>query len=587
MIVITLAAGLGSRLVPSLEKPIPKSLISLGSENLLERQVRQLSRNGETKHIAVIGRQGECWTEDYIQQFEETVDETVINERNAETEAGYSFLLGLESVPQDEEVLVIDGDIVAKDDLLLGFLNCGANNVALTRAVETKVGFDQGASVSFASGTDRIECCSFDVESNYVYSGAMRLCSSTVKSLSMLDPEDYEQQQLATIIDNIAKESELTGYTVNPQTAGVQIVEETLDGYSGTGKTNLTKQKNRITKKVKGESKKLRDEIDRLRHSYSRYPDHFPEILDVSLFDEEPSYDMPDYTERGFQPLDELLRSGINPDELVDLAEDPLTFITEEFGERTEPIAGLYKNTFLPKIQTRYSALEEGRADFNTVAKAEKIKSNGVEMLGLPKVKQVLKNDVEFLGRLEPPYMTDFHGDFKPDNILVNRSNGDFILIDPRGHSEIGTTTHDPMYDIAKFLTSTHGYYTAFKHGDFEISLETEPSVAVNYAIEGNRRGYETLTESALAQAEAMIDGDSDWRVRVDVLAGLLLIANAPAHINEKGGRMSIAELVRGLELFNQAIDRYDPKSEYEGEIFNINTGEDLEKVRAVFNQEV
>jgi hypothetical protein len=292
---------------------------------------------------------------------------------------------------------------------------------------------------------------------------------------------------------------------------------------------------------------------------------------------------MPDYAKRGFQPLDELLRSEIPTGELVDLAEDPLTFIAEEFGEKTEPIPGLYKNTFLPKIQTRYSTLENTTSNFNSVAEAENITVNGIQIPGLTKVKQVLKKNIEFLGRLEPANMIDFHGDFKPDNILVNRTSEDFILIDPRGRSEIGTTTHDPMYDIAKFLTSTHGYYTAFKHGDFEISLETEPSVAVDYSIEGYRAGYEKLTDRALTKAEAMIGNDSDWKVRVDVLVGLLLIANAPAHVNENGEEMPIAELVRGLELFDQALSRFNPKSAYEGRIFNINTGEDLEEVQDVF----
>jgi len=583
MRVLTLAAGLGSRLVPSLEKPIPKALISLGSENLLERQVRQLSNSEETQHIAVIGRQGECWTEDYIRQFQETVDKTVVNERNAETEAGYSFLLGLESIPDGEDVLVIDGDIVAEDDLLMGFRDYGAENVALVRAVETKVGFDRGACVSFASEGERIERCGFDVQSNYVYSGAMRLSSSCVKSLSQLKPEEYEQEQLATLIDKIAQESELTGHTVNPQARTIPTIDEPLDGYSGTGETTLKKRKDRITKRAQSESKKLRDEIDRLRHGRSRFPDHFPEILEVSLFDKEPSYEMPDYTERGYQPLDELLRSGTAPDELLDLAEDPLRFIAEEFGEETNPIPGLYKNTFLPKIRTRYSGLEKATPKFESVAKAERINVNGERILGLPKVKQVLENDTEFLGRLEPSYMTDFHGDFKPDNILVEEKNGDFILIDPRGRSEIGTTTHDPIYDLAKFLTSTYGYYTAFKHGDFEISAEVGSPLVVNYKLEGINRGYEKLTEAVLAQVETISGDDDDWKVRVDALTGLLLIANAPAHIDGSQDQMAMAELVRGLELFEQAILKFTPRSETSGDVFNVNTVAELEVARGRF----
>jgi len=54
-------------------------------------------------------------------------------------------------------------------------------------------------------------------------------------------------------------------------------------------------------------------------------------------------------------------------------------------------------------------------------------------------------------------------GDFKPDNILINRTSKEFVLLDPRGRSEVRTLSHDPLYDVAKFLTSTKDYYTAFK----------------------------------------------------------------------------------------------------------------------------
>lgn len=582
MIVLTLAAGLGSRLVPSLDEPIPKALISVGSENLLERQARQLSKSNTGKHIAVIGKQGDCWTEDYVQQFETTVDETVVNCRNAETEAGYSFLLGLDSVPDGEELLVIDGDIIVGDELLKGFQEKEAENVALVKAVETKVGLDRGACVSFGSDAGCIDRCGFDVRSNYVYSGAMKLSPSCVQSLAKLDPKEYEQEQLATLIDKIAQESQLTAYTVNPQVGTIPTVSKPLDDYGGTGETILEKHKGRITKRAKSGSKKLRDEIDKLRYGHSRHPENFPEIIDIALFDDEPSYQMPDYAERGYQSLADLLYSEKSPDKLEKLAEDPIRFIVKQFGNETKPIPGLYKNTFLPKIRTRYR-LQEATARFESIAEAERLIINGKQVPGVPKVKKTLESDTEFLGRLEPRFMTDFHGDFKPDNILVDEDNGDFILIDPRGRSEIGTMTHDPTYDIAKFLTSTKGYYTALKQGEFEVLVDMKPSVSVDYEIKGCDRVFERLTEVALSHAEAVVGDETDWEVRIEALTGLLLIANAPVHVDGNRDRMAIVELVRGLELFEQARSKFTSRSEWTGNVININTESDLGIARKIF----
>lgn len=583
MNVLTLAAGLGSRLVPALNEPIPKALISLGSETVIERQRRQLSTSTQINHTAVIGSQGVCWTENAVDEFKRIVDTVIRNERNAETEAGYSFLLGLQSIPDGEGVLVIDGDIVVEDDILAGVQSqAPSENVALVKATETQNGVNQGASITFDGS--QISRCSFDVRSNYVYSGVMYLSATCVDRLKRLDPETYEQEQLATIIDEIARNGTLNPHTVSPESASIPVLEAPLDGYDGVGRTEHERRKGRFVKRAITAPNKLRDEIERIQNGRARYPDRFPEMTDMSFFDAEPAYELVDYTERGYTPLDQLLLGDTEVETIAELSRKPLQFILEEYGTTVDPIPGLYKNAFLPKIESRYAKLTAETPTLSAVARAETVRVNGQSIPGLPAIVERLESDIELLGRLEPAKLTEIHGDFKPDNILVKEKTGEFVLIDPRGRSEVGTTTQDPLYDLAKFLTSTLGYYTALNNGAFKFSADNSSIPAIQYSIE-NRERYDQLAESALEHARPTMSVQSDAKLRVQMLTALLLISNAPVQITDEGdSEMATLELVRGLELFERALEQFTPYVAQRGNVVNINTESDLQMARKLFS---
>ncbi|UOY10286.1 sugar phosphate nucleotidyltransferase [Methanonatronarchaeum sp. AMET6-2] len=584
MKVITLAAGLGTRLKPAMNKPIPKALLSIGSETILERQIRQLPLDGVSEHLAVVGQQGDCWNEESIDKFKSLVDKVIINERNAETEAAYSFLLCLDSFSSNEDVLVIDGDIIAENGLLGLVQKNEAKNVALVKATETKIGFNNGACIKYGNKKQIIQC-GFNVRSNYVYSGVLHLSEPTIRFLREKNNKRYEKEQLASLIDEIAKEDFLTGFTVNPRKLRNSVVDTPLDGYKGSGKTIIDKRKGKIIKSAVNEPKKLRNEIEQLQKSYSCYPEHFPELHGISFFSKKPSYEMPDYTQKGYTPLDEIIRSKMSPNKVSELASPPLEFILKDYGNKTETLPSLFRNSFLPKIRTRYESLDKREKYIESIVEAEYIVINGRRFIGLPKVIEVLERGSELIGYLEPPFMKEVHGDFKPDNILIDQKTGDFILIDPRGRSEVGTMTHDPLYDIAKFLTSTKGYYIALKNGDFNCSIDTEPTVSVDYEIYGNTDSFENLTKTALEKIdESAQKEDENYKLRLKFLTALLLISNAPVHTIENNNvYMSILELSRGLEIFNEVLQEFESRVEHTADLININTKSDFKKARRIF----
>ena len=65
---IILGAGIGERLK---EKALPKCLIKVGKETLLERQVRTLNDLNIRDITLVIGYQGESWTKENIEKIKQ------------------------------------------------------------------------------------------------------------------------------------------------------------------------------------------------------------------------------------------------------------------------------------------------------------------------------------------------------------------------------------------------------------------------------------------------------------------------------------------------------------------------------------
>ena len=106
---LILCAGLGSRLRP-LTDVRPKCLVSVAGISILERQLKNLYSAGASEILIVSGYKG-----DQLLRFGHKV---VQNPYYESTNMLSSFFIGMQEIPEDEDVLLSYGDIICEANVL-------------------------------------------------------------------------------------------------------------------------------------------------------------------------------------------------------------------------------------------------------------------------------------------------------------------------------------------------------------------------------------------------------------------------------------------------------------------------------------
>lgn len=118
---IILAAGLGTRLGNQGEDT-PKCLLEIDGKTLLERHVENLRNNGITEVYVVVGDKGKCWTKENHDKIKKINDNMIINFANHKTHNSYSLRLALDAIEDNEDALVLDGDVVLDPEIIRGLV---------------------------------------------------------------------------------------------------------------------------------------------------------------------------------------------------------------------------------------------------------------------------------------------------------------------------------------------------------------------------------------------------------------------------------------------------------------------------------
>jgi choline kinase len=134
MKVVILAAGYNRRLEDTI--CIPKTLLTIGSTTILERQITALTKAGLKKEdiLIVVGYKHEM--------IEAVHGNVILNEKFIEYDNAYSVYLALDhlckEMPEDskESILIVDGDLVYDEALIKEILSSDKDNIIVTKEIE-------------------------------------------------------------------------------------------------------------------------------------------------------------------------------------------------------------------------------------------------------------------------------------------------------------------------------------------------------------------------------------------------------------------------------------------------------------------
>jgi len=591
---IILAAGHGKRLEDVTKGTIPKCLLAFGEQTLLERQVGVLRSLGIDEIVVVVGK-GKCWNEYTMSQVRKIADNVVINPKSEQTHSPYSLYLGLCSLAGKDSIIVCDGDLVFEEAVLKLLLGDKRENIIVTRAMESLRISETGSKI-VANEQGRVIACGREILSNRLNCGLFKIGEGTFELLKrIMSDERSWTREMECVLDELCNESTLYNIHTNSKISDVppEVYKESVFWEQIPRMIEISESG--VCKRATTGRQKLIDEIKWLQSLPPDFKGHFPQILEYDL--SVPYYKMRYYPYHNLKDL--IFSQGISTKKTCNLIESILDFMFSTLYKTncTSPPPGYIRYCYLERIKLR---LQEAKAKSDLLCKiitAPTLCINGRESRNTPTLLDKIGKDMEFLGTLEPPFISMVHGDLKLDNILVDPLSNDFILIDPRGRSPMGLIVDDPIRDIAKLFTSCHGFYDLFKEHMVNLTVDTDKTpISINiefphskvfdYFSEITNRVLDTLPQYS------QIAEDANWRKRLFFADTMVLIAYAPFYLTSsvleprvaKDERFTIGLYARGLRLLNEFLGRY-PLSDEQNfyNIININTVRDYEIAKETF----
>lgn len=155
---IVLAAGIGSRM-GARTKGMPKTLLKIGNDLIIDRILKSLSANGVSSVRVVVGHKAESVIE-YISNSYHMPDydlSYVYNPWYAASNTACSLWLA-SSILGSSDTLVINGDVIVTDEAVRRLVSDGSSCIGCVRrkcgAEEVKVIASGGSGVSLGKGLD-------------------------------------------------------------------------------------------------------------------------------------------------------------------------------------------------------------------------------------------------------------------------------------------------------------------------------------------------------------------------------------------------------------------------------------------------
>ena len=242
-----------------------------------------------------------------------------------------------------------------------------------------------------------------------------------------------------------------------------------LNSESGSGVQTNVVVVNRVLKEATEERvDKLADEIRFIENMPRQFKGRFPEIIFSKIDNDKAFYEMKHHNLPTIRRL--ILSGEMDAEEVVSWSDKITEFSMSMYRHEKVDIdtdaffTALHWNRF----STRLVELEKKSEWFKDILQQQTVTINGEEYTNITFLIDKIKAKQdwfkpEFIGRWS-------HSDLHFSNILIDRTENDFVLIDPRGYDFC-----EYYYDYGKLWHSVNGKYELITTNMFDISKPSEP----------------------------------------------------------------------------------------------------------------
>ncbi|MDX3850638.1 phosphotransferase [Streptomyces sp. AK02-01A] len=297
---------------------------------------------------------------------------------------------------------------------------------------------------------------------------------------------------------------------------------------------------------------KLTEEIGWLHGLEATAGRHFPDVVESRIESHGVSMDLAYHHLPTLRRL--ILAGEVDEEEAARWTRRTLATLRRDLypvGHRSAP-DDYVRRTHLDRIERRLAETAAALPDRRRLWTADTVRVNGVSLRGVQHLVTAVANDQEALRILTPERLVRTHGDPHFDNILIDRDNHRFFLIDPRGNSG-----YDVAYDLGKIWHSVNSLYDLIHDGHVRVEAGDDE---INYTFTSPRlvafyRGVRERVHAWLLATNWAQD-DAHWLLKVRLAEAAHMCSVMPFHIvRDARETVALACYARGLELLNSLYE--------------------------------
>ena len=239
---------------------------------------------------------------------------------------------------------------------------------------------------------------------------------------------------------------------------------KSLNKESGSGVDTNVIIVSRVVKEATNERvDKLIDEMKFIESVPTKFKNKFPEIVFSRIENNKAFYEMRHYQLPTIRRL--ILSGDMDSEEIVDWSTKITNFSMEMHShEKLDiPVDEYFKALHWDRFDNRMEELSQKSSWFESVLSEEDVSINGQNQKNITFLYHKLKERQKWF---EPEFISRWsHSDLHFSNILIDRENKDFRLIDPRGYDFC-----DYYYDFGKLWHSVNSKYELIAARMFSVS---------------------------------------------------------------------------------------------------------------------